>query len=91
MKKKENWQIISDNVQAAGFEARNLESLKKKWSNVVAEEKLKRRNITGAGEVVWTAVNDLVVEVLGASNPKLVAIEGGMDTSSKEKCGRECQ
>ena len=30
--------------------------------------------------MVWTAVNDLVVEVLGASNPKLVAIEGGMDT-----------
>ena len=37
-----------------------------------------------AGGVVWTAVNDLVVEVLRASNSNLVAIEGGMDTSSKE-------
>jgi hypothetical protein len=83
-KKNECWKHVSIELVEAGFEERSSESLKKKWSNLISEtkEKMRKKKATGAGAVVWLPVHDLVVEVLGQENPKLVAIDGGVDTSS---------
>ena len=81
--KKRQWLEIANELGKYGWVRREWEDLRKKWQDLQAltKEKHRKRSKTGEGSVNWTPVDDLVVEVLGSDNPKLVAIPGGLDTS----------
>ena len=83
--KKRQWLEIANELGKYGWVRREWEDLRKKWQDLQAltKEKHRKRSKTGEGSVNWTPVDDLVIEVLGSDNPKLVAIPGGLDTSCR--------
>ena len=88
LRKTEGWRELKEKLFAATGVELTVEQLKKKWNNVQSKvkENNRKRKLTGGGEnIPVNEEENVVLDIIGDNNPKIVQCPGAISSISAQK------